>query len=189
MSSRTLVLGGGFGGIAAAVELRSLLGEDHDVVLVDHRPDFAMGLRKLWELVGAGTLAEGARSRRLLARHGIDVVRAEILGIDAPGRAAETTEGRLHGDHLVVALGAVSRPDLVPGLAEHGHDVWAFNDVPAAAAALRRFEGGRIVVLIAGVPYPCPPAPYECVLHVDENLRARGLRERTELGIATSSRC
>ena len=74
MSARTLVLGGGFGGIAAAVELKRLLGDDHEVVLVDRKPEFTMGLRKLWELVGHGTIAEGSRSRALLYRHGIRVV-------------------------------------------------------------------------------------------------------------------
>lgn len=47
MSVRTLILGGGFGGIAAGVELRRLQPE-HEVVLVDRKPGFAMGLRKLW---------------------------------------------------------------------------------------------------------------------------------------------
>ena len=187
-SGRTLVLGGGFGGIAAAVELNRLLGDDHEVVLVDRKPEFTMGLRKLWELVGLGTIAEGSRTASLLARHGIDVVAGgdPRRSTRAVG-AAETTGGRLGGDHLVIALGAVSRPDLVPGLAEHGHDVWAFAGVPAAAAALARFDGGRLLILIAGAPYPCPPAPYECAFHLDEHLRARGLRDRTELAVVDSA--
>jgi len=185
VSARTLVLGGGFGGIAAAVELKRLLGDDHEVVLVDRKPEFAMGLRKLWELVGTGTIAEGSRARSLLDRHGIRVVAEEVFSIDAAARAAETTGGRLDGDHLVIALGAVSRPDLVPGLTEHGHDVWAFGDVAAAAEALANFEGGRLLILIAGAPYPCPPAPYECAFHLDEHLRARGLRDATELAVIT----
>lgn len=185
MTSRTLALGGGFGGMAASVELKRLLGDDHEVALVDRRPEFTMGLRKLWELVGHRTIAEGSRSRALLAQHGVTVVSGEILSIDPAARAAETTEGRLDGDHLVIARGAVSRPDLVPGLVEHGHDVWAFGGVAAAAEALRRFERGRLLILIAGAPYPCPPAPYECAFHVDESLRARGLREQTDLAVVT----
>ncbi len=185
MSRRTLVLGGGFGGIAASVELKRLLGDDHEVVLVDRKPAFTMGLRKLWELVGHGTIAEGSRNRSLLDRHGIRVVQEEILSIDPASRSAETSGGRLEGDHLVIALGAVSRPDLVPGLTEHGNDVWGFAGVPAAAEALARFDGGRLLILIAGAPYPCPPAPYECAFHLDEHLRPRGLRDRTELAVVT----
>src|SRR6266545_2696457 len=185
MSGRTLILGGGFGGIAAGVELRRLLAPDHEVVLVDCKPAFAMGLRKLWELVGHATIDEGSRQRRLLEQHGIESIQAEITSIDAAGRSAETTAGTLSADHLVVALGAVSRPDLVPGLVEHGHDVWAFAGVAAAAQVLADFDGGRIVVLVAGAPYPCPPAPYECALHVDELLRGRGVREHTELSVVT----
>jgi sulfide:quinone oxidoreductase len=184
-SARTLVLGGGFGGIATAVEMRRLLGDDHQIVLVDRNPEFTMGLRKLWELVGHGTVADGSRSRALLARHGVEFLQTEIRAIDPSGRRAETSDGWLDGDHLVIALGAVSRPDLVPGLTEHGHDVWSFAGVPAAAGALRAFDGGRILVLVAGAPYPCPPAPYECALHLHEHLLARGVRDRTELVVAT----
>ncbi|HXG76621.1 MAG TPA: FAD-dependent oxidoreductase [Gaiellaceae bacterium] len=183
--ARTLVLGGGFGGIAAAIELKRLLGDRHEVVLVDRAERFSMGLRKLWELVGLATIAEGSRPRDLLAPHGIRVVRGEIESIDPSARAAVVDGKALVADYLIVALGAVPRPDLVPGLAEHGHDVWATSGVPAAARALRDIHGGRILILVAGAPYPCPPAPYECAFHVDEHLRARGLRDRTDLAIAT----
>jgi sulfide:quinone oxidoreductase len=185
MSARTLVLGGGFGGIATAVELRRLLGDDHEIVLVDGKPEFAMGLRKLWELVGRGSIADGSRSRTLLARHGVEFVQTQIEAIDPGARRVQTSDGPLDGDRLVVALGAESRPDLVPGLAEHGHDVWSFAGVRDAAERLASFQGGRILVLVAGAPYPCPPAPYECALHLHEHLVARGLRDRTELSVAT----
>jgi sulfide:quinone oxidoreductase len=144
-----------------------------------------MGLRKLWELVGHGTIAEGSRSRALLSNHGVDFRQTDITAIDPVARAAETGAGRLEGDHLIIALGAEARPDLVPGLGEHGHDVWAFEGVAAATEALQAFEGGRLVVLVAGAPYPCPPAPYECAIHLHEHLLARGLRYETELSVAT----
>jgi sulfide:quinone oxidoreductase len=182
---RTLVLGGGFGGIAVATELKRLLGDEHDVVLVDRAERFSMGLRKLWELVGHGTIADGSRARDALASHGIRVVRKDVEAIDVDARSARVDGADVRGDYLVVALGAVPRPDLVPGLAEHGHDVWSTAGIPGAAHALAQLDGGRILVLIAGAPYPCPPAPYECAMHVDESLRSRGLRERTELSVAT----
>ena len=185
MSARTLVLGGGFGGISAALELKQLLGDDHEVVLIDRNPDFRMGLRKLWALVGLGTVADGSRPRQLLRNRGVIVVQEVITEIHAASRGAQTPIGRIDGDHLVVALGAVSRPDLVPGLADYGHDVWGFPGVPAATDALERFRGGRLVILVAGAPYPCPPAPYECAIHLDRFLRERGLREETDLAVVT----
>jgi sulfide:quinone oxidoreductase len=182
--TKTLVLGGGFGGIAVATELKRLLGDEHDVVLVDRAERFSMGLRKLWELVGHATVAEGSRPRDALGAHGIRVVRADVESIDVDARSATVDGEILRGDYLVVALGAVPRPDLVTGLAEHGHDVWSTAGIPGAAHGLADLDGGRVLVLIAGAPYPCPPAPYECAMHIDENLRSRGLRERTELSVA-----
>jgi sulfide:quinone oxidoreductase len=183
--SRTVIVGAGFGGIAVAHELQRLLGAEYEVVLVDRGETFSMGLRKLWELVGIGTIAEGSRSRRLLAGGGVEFVQASVEAIDPDARAVRSDRGSWEADFLVVALGAEPRPDLVAGMAEHTYDVWEAARVPAARAALEAFEGGRVCVVIAGAPYKCPPAPYECVLLLDEWLRDRGLRERTELVVST----
>lgn len=183
--TKTLILGGGFGGITVATELKRNLGRGHDVVLVDRGDSFSMGLRKLWALVGHATIAEGSRSRDLLAKHGVEVIRGEIESIDPKNRSARVDGKRLKADYLVVALGAVQRPDLVEGLSEHGHDIWSTSSIAGAAEALAGFDGGRIVVLIAGAPYPCPPAPFECAMHIDETLRARGLRDRSEIVVET----
>ena len=185
MAKSTLILGGGFGGITVATELGRLLGGEHEITLVDREERFAMGLRKLWELVGMGSWEEGSRSRDLLAGHGVRFVRREIRRIDPAGRRVETDEGVLTGDHLVIGLGARPRPDLVPGLAEHAHSVWEAAGVPPLAAALDALDSGRVAIVIAGVPYPCPPAPYECAMLLDDHLRQRGLRRQVELSVIT----
>ena len=183
--SRTVILGAGFIGIAAATELRRALGDDHEVVLVDRREQFSMGLRKLWELVGVGTIADGSRSRDLLAGHGIEFVTGSIDAIDPVGRTIRCDAAVLDGDFVVVALGAEPRSDLVPGMAEYAQDVWDPDGVAAARAALDALEGGRVAVVVAGAPYPCPPAPFECAMLLDEWLRDRDLRDRTELVVST----
>jgi sulfide:quinone oxidoreductase len=183
--TRTVILGAGFGGIAVATELRAALGDEHEIVLVDRRERFAMGLRKVWELVDLGTIAEGSRSREVLAERGIRFLQGEIGFVDPEARTATIEGETLESDHLVVALGAEQRPDLVPGLADHGHDAWDPAGVPGLRRALGDFDGGRIAIVIAGAPYPCPPAPYELAMLLDESLRDRGLRERTQLAVAT----
>ena len=71
------------------------------VVLVDRKPEFAMGLRKLWELAGIGTIAEGSRPRERLGRHGVGFVqtRSRRSTRSAAARGNERTE--LDADLLV----------------------------------------------------------------------------------------
>jgi glycine/D-amino acid oxidase-like deaminating enzyme len=49
-----------------------------------------------------------------LTARGVRVVCAEIDASHQSARAATVGGGTIEADHLVVALGAVSRPDLVP---------------------------------------------------------------------------
>ena len=183
--ARTLILGAGFGGLTVATELRNSLPGEHEIVLVDSRESFSMGLRKLWEAVGLGTIADGSRSREPLNERGIRFIRAEITAIDPAGRTATIGDEVLEGDHIVVALGAETRPDLVEGLEQHGHDAWDKKNIPAIREALAGFERGRILIAIAGAPYGCPPAPYELSMLLEEMLRERGIRDQVEIAVST----
>jgi len=182
---RTLVLGAGFGGLTVAHDLRKTLGDAHEIVVIDRRPQFLMGLRKPWAVVGLDRLDPGRRDRALLNDAGIRFVQESIAKIDPRARRVETESGAFDADYLVVALGAEPRPDLVPGLAEHGHDLYDAESIPALARAVADFDGGTILILIAGVPYKCPPAPFETALLLDERLRERGMRDRTTLAVNT----
>jgi sulfide:quinone oxidoreductase len=170
---RVLVLGGGFGGIATAVALRAHLEPADEVVLVEHRPHFVMGLRKNWALVGASTLAEGERPLAALRERGIDVVGGTIDAIRPEAREAQVDGRTLAADALVVALGAERDPGRVPGFREHAIDVYDEGATESGAAAIDAFTGGRVVIGIFGVPYPCPPGPYELALLLGERLAAR----------------
>jgi sulfide:quinone oxidoreductase len=172
--SRVIVLGGGFGGIATAVALRDRLEPDDEVVLVERRPTFVMGLRKNWALVGSSTIVEGERSLAILADRGIRVVEGTIMAIDAGARAAEVDGERIEADAMVVALGAMRDPDAIPGFREHAIDVYDASASAAGAAAIDAFAGSRIVLGIFGAPYPCPPGPYELALLLAERMEARG---------------
>jgi sulfide:quinone oxidoreductase len=172
---RVLVLGGGFGGIATAVALRSHLEPADEVVLVERRPRFVMGLRKNWGLVGASTLAEGERPLAALGERGIEVVAGTIDAIRPGAHEAEVDGRTIAADALVVALGAERDPGRVPGFREHAIDVYDEGANETGAAAIDAFTGGRVVIGIFGVPYPCPPGPYELALLLGERLAARGV--------------
>jgi sulfide:quinone oxidoreductase len=182
---RILVLGGGFGGITAARELRRGLSPEHAITLVDRRGTFVMGLRKLWVLVGRGSFAQGTRALGALSEAGVHVRVATVRAIDTQRRQVRVDDGAIPFDYLIVALGAEPRPDLVPGFSDAVTNLYDHADVERLASRLRTFTRGRIHVAVLGVPYKCPPAPYEAAMMLDDYFRRRGLRG--EIAIDTST--
>jgi sulfide:quinone oxidoreductase len=178
---RVLILGAGFGGIAAARRLKEKLDEKDEVIVVDRRDYFMVGFRKSWALVGQSPLEEGQRPLDSLTRLGIRVMRDPVTRIDPAGRAAWMGDQRLSADALIVALGAELAPDAIPGLPQHAHNVYEPQDIPRAAQALKEFQGGKLLLGVFGVPYKCPPAPYEMALLIRGSLNARGVRAEVEV--------
>lgn len=95
-------------------------------------------------------------------------------------------DGLFPYDYLVIATGASLHPEAITGLAE---GALTFHDTPKAAReiwqALQAFNGGKIVVAVAGTPHKCPPSPNEATFLIDEHLRRRGIREKSEIIFAT----
>ncbi len=73
-----------------------------------------------------------------------------------------------------MALGAETVPGAVPGLAQHGLNVYDPAVVPFAADALASLASGRVAIGIFGAPYTCPPAPYELAILARGAAAARG---------------
>ncbi len=173
--THTLVLGAGFGGLTAATELAARLPDGHSVTLVDRRESFLMGLSKLWMLDGRRRAGEGERRLSdVAARHRVHVVRGEVEAIDPAGRTATIAGRAIAWDHLVIALGADLAPDAVPGLAS-ARNLYSAEGVRAFHGDLARFEGGEVLVLVAGMPFKCPPAPYEAAMLAARFLDDRGV--------------
>jgi len=178
---RVLILGAGFGGIATAVALRQRLAPEDEIVLVDRRTTFVMGLRKNWGLLEPAAVREGERLLERLAERGILVKNGTVDAIVPGERVAQVGGTRWEADALVVALGAEGDPGRIPGFRAHALDVYDLGQVETARQAIERFGGGRIAIGIFGAPYPCPPAPFELALLLDERLRGRDVAATIEV--------
>lgn len=184
--AQVVILGGGFGGLAAAHELRQLLPTDDEIVLVARDERFYMGFAKLWDLGRVRPIGEGTRSLTALNDRGVRFVQADVTAIDPGSRRVETSAGPLAGEALLVGLGAIDAPAHVAMLeGDRTFNLYAGTELPAMHAALDEIEEGRIAVSILGGPFKCPPAPYEAILLIDERLRERGVRDSVELTIST----
>jgi len=176
MAGKTVVvLGGGTGGLVAAHRLAHQLKDGNKVMLVERDPVYRFAPSFLWVMSGARRPEQVSADLRRLTRRGVELVQAEVQRIDAAAGRIETSAGSIAYDRLVIALGAELAPDVLPGFAEAAHSPYTLEGATAAGAALERFEGGRVVVLVSRLPYKCPAAPYETALLAEALLRGRGV--------------
>ncbi len=183
MSKTALVLGAGIGGIVAAETLRRLLPAEDRVIVVDRAEQHVFAPSLLWLMVGDRVPKQMSRPLSRLADRGLELIRATVRHIDPVRREADLDGKTVRGDALIIALGAEYAPETVPGLAEAGHCIYTLEGAAAIRDALKRFSGGRIVVLTATPQYKCPAAPYEAALLVDSYCRKQGIRERTPIDL------
>jgi NADH dehydrogenase len=118
--ARVLVIGCGFGGIAA---VRALSKAAVEITLVD-RTNHHLFQPLLYQVATAGLSAPAVSApirhvlRPEMRRGNLTIYKAEVQAIDVPGRSVTIDGGeRLFYDHLVVAAGATH--------SYFGHDDWA----------------------------------------------------------------
>jgi sulfide:quinone oxidoreductase len=167
-------LGGGFGGLAAANELREGLTQDTRITIVDKKDWFMMDLVKLWIITGLREFETSKRQLETVTKKGIEFINEETVKIDLEGKIVRTSYRRLHYDYLIIALGVELAPEQIPGLKENSLVLYDLNDVPKIRDAIRHIKSGKMAIAITGLPYKCPPAPYEAALLIRSVLEETG---------------
>ncbi|MEK7777307.1 MAG: FAD/NAD(P)-binding oxidoreductase [Chloroflexota bacterium] len=186
MAGKTVVvLGGGVGGVVAASELRQRLGKEHQVILVDKDGKHIFWPSLLWLQVGLREPADFVRDLTLLERKGIQVVRGQVQRIDPAQKSVQVDGRELRADFLVVSLGAQLAPELIPGLAQAGHNLYSLEGATAIRDQRKSVTRGSVVVLVARMPYKCPAAPSEAAMLLDYDLRKRKLRDHVGVNLYT----
>ena len=182
MPARIAVLGGGVGGTLVANLLSKELGRQAQVTVVDPTGMHHYQPGYLYVALGQANGRWLVRDERTLLRHDVQLVVDEAIRIHPDAGSIQLNRGgSLDWDYLVIATGAKLVHDQVPGLVEGSHGFYSLGDAQRLREELARFNGGRVLVGVAGIPYKCPPAPVEFVFMLEEYLRRRGLRDRSEV--------
>ena len=178
-----LILGAGFGGLEVAAGLSEAMSGRLQVTLIDQNEGFIFGFSKL------DMIFHGKSENQVLCRYsdidlpGVEFRQERVTSIDPKSRRVVTDAATYESDVLVVALGADYDQAATPGFVEDGYDFYSVSGAARLAERLSTFDGGAVIIGILGVPFKCPPAPYETAFLLHDYLVRRGVREATRIEV------
>lgn len=191
MATNIVIIGGSFGGLTAAYELRrhlgpnqakiTLIAKDSRFVFIPSLPWVAMGRRSVDEISFA--LAP------VLARKRIAFVCETVQRIDPETKTVSTDQAEYRYDFLIMATGHRSANEAVTGLGPFDGPGHSLMSVPEAEELGRAITGllrrpGPVVVGAAPGASCIGPA-YEFAFELDHLLRERRLRHQVPITFVT----
>jgi len=133
--TRIIILGGGFGGLYAAMYLEKTLARDPDVeIILVNRENFFLFTPMLHEVAASDLdLTHIVNPVRKLLRR-VQFFDGDVDAIDLPNRRVVVSHGAEHHaheleyDHLVIALGSITNFFNLPGLDERAFTMKSLGD-------------------------------------------------------------
>lgn len=189
---RLLILGAGTAGTMLANILRRELPDDWSITVVDKDNDHPYQPGYLFIPFGTSTPERVVKPRTQFLPKGVDFVQTGIRKVRAADNEVDLEDGRtLPYDWLLIATGAVPRPDLTPGMADGKlwykkvFDFYTLEGSTRLHDALETFQGGKLLVQLTDMPIKCPVAPLEFVLLVEDYFRTRRIRHKVDITYVT----
>ncbi len=191
MSAKILILGGSFGGLTTAFELKRTLGKDAEITVVSDLDRFIFIPSLPWVAMGWRRPEEiSLYLEKILEPKGIEFIHEEAKGVDADSSKVHTLSRELDYDYLVIATGPALVFSAVPGLGpEEGYTecIFTLEQALRCNEAWRRFleDPGPVVIgSVQGVS--CFGPPYEYAFEIDAELRKRKIRHKVPITFVTS---
>jgi len=193
MSSRAriVVLGGSFGGLTTAYELRRRLGPERAAITIiskDERFTFVPSLT--WVAIGSRTLPQiSFELAPALARRQVAFAHETVTGIDTERKLVSTTQAEHPYDFLLIATGHRSANEAVEGLGPFdgpGHSPMSAPEAQELAGAVRALLQDPGPVVVGAAPgASCIGPAYELAFELDHLLRRRRLRHLVPISFLT----
>jgi sulfide:quinone oxidoreductase len=186
MGKKIIILGAGFGGLCISNILRKNLDYTHDVIIIDKKDYFMMGLTNLWILDGRKIIDNSKIPLKNLESKGITFIHDEITKIDTKSKQIKMLHqvDHLYYDFLVIALGAEMSTNMIHGFNKpNSFNLYDGESIPALRKKILSLEKGKIAIVIMGFPYKCPPAPYESAFIIDQMIRNINRRNKIDVDI------
>src|SRR4030065_792309 len=141
---RIVIVGGSFGGLTVAFELRKIFSRSRlEITVISRDENFVFIPSLPWVAMGEKTLAQISFGlERPLAKQKIDFVRDAVVRIDPGKQTVITDRAEYQYHYLVIATGHRSANQAVPGLGPFdgpGHSLMSPPEAVEAGEARERF--------------------------------------------------
>ena len=179
----TVVIGGSFAGMTAALEIKRKGKDQHRVILIDKSPLFLFIPSLIWVPFGRRDIKDiSFRKDTILTKKGVEFVNAEALNVDVKNQTVKTDKGDYKYDHLVVATGPKVKFDVAPGVEEFTHYIGTPNGAMKTRKALEEFKKNPGPIVIGATQNAgCMGAAYEFLFNVEKWLREQNIRKKVDL--------
>jgi sulfide:quinone oxidoreductase len=179
----TVVIGGSFAGMTAALEIKRKGKEEHKVILIDKSPLFLFIPSLIWIPFGRREMKDiSFKKEGILTRKGVDFVHAEALTVNAITQIVTTDKGDFKYDNLVIATGPKVKYDVAPGVEEFTHYVGTPNGAMKIRKALEEFKKNPGPIVIGATQNAgCMGAAYEFLFNIEKWLREQNIRKKVDL--------
>ncbi len=160
---RIVIVGSSFAGYTAALKLYDLLGTDHQITVIDRKPNFIFMPSLIWYPFGLRTEEDISFDvRPAFEARNIEFIQTEVTCFDLEKQFVVTEAGPIGYDYLLVATGPKPDYDYIPGLRDHSHSILgipAAEETKAAWETLLEDPGPVVVASAQGAA--CFGAAYE----------------------------
>ncbi len=186
-----VVLGGSFGGLTAALELRRLLGRNIEITVVSGDGLFVFMPSLPWLIMGHRRPQDiTLKVPDILAPKKIGFFHEAAERIDPEACKVFTATREIPYDYLIISTGPHLAYDEIPGLGpDRGYTASTFtldHAVNAGLAWQKLFEDPGPVVVGSAQGVSCFGPSYELAYEMDAELRRRKIRNRVPLVYLTS---
>lgn len=187
-----VVLGAGTGGMPCAYELREMLGKEHEVTLVNEKPDFQFTPSNPWVAVGWRDRSSVTFDiRPHVERKGISFIAKRCDKIDADNNTLMLDGGEeVRYDYLIIATGPRLAFEEVEGAGPsggHTHSICTVDHALSAYDAYKELLEDPGHVIIGAMPFAsCFGPAYEFSFIMDSDLRKRKMRDQIPMTYVTS---
>lgn len=192
MAKRIVILGGGTAGTMMSNKLRSSLDvSEWEITLVDKHKTHYYQPGFLFIPFGIYNRQDVTKPKGNFFPSHVKVIYQEVDRVEAEKNRVLLEDGTvLLYDFLIIATGTETRPDETPGLKGElwYKNIFDFYTIEGAVALQRFFrdwEGGKLVLNIAEMPFKCPVAPIEFVCLADAYFTEKGIRDKVDITFVT----